>query len=165
MMTKLLMSILISFCLLSSCKKDNEITVLGPPQIENLKISRDTVPQDMIGFLENASVVSFDYINEFGQLGGATDLDTLVIEFIDTRLNFPINLKVYNGMDSPSISFINGNVSFSSNISGSCCIIDNQACRTWENTYQTVNHEITIVNQNNDLTNTLNFELTLNCGV
>jgi len=80
---KLILGFLVAFSF-HSCSNDDELPeepmIVGPPRIEQISLLSDTVFQDPGGLLAG-SLVSFDYINEFGTRGAPTDLDTLFFDY------------------------------------------------------------------------------------
>ncbi|MEM9821939.1 MAG: hypothetical protein AAF985_12740 [Bacteroidota bacterium] len=159
-----LLALGIGWLFFQSCGNDMEIpedpVVVGPPQIEQLSVDKDTVRQDPVNILEE-SRVCFNYINEFGMPGASTDMDTLDLEVIDLRNNFTNRFLLYNGLNISQVSFIDGKVSFRS--PGTCCIIDDEACMDWPGIFQTVDYEIVVTNSNGEVSNRLNYRLIVNC--
>lgn len=154
----------IFFVLIGSCKDDpiEEPPILGPPQIENFTVSQDTVPQDPNSFSSSFATISFDYINEFGELGAPTNQDTLLLTLIDLRFNDILPAyRLFNEMNLQNLSFTNGKVSLRS--PGTCCVIDNMACQNWEDTFQEVTYQLTVTNQEGEVTESMMYTLTIDC--
>ena len=106
---------LFSLLIIFSCKKDNRFEV--NPQIKNLTLSEDTLPQ---GLANPFMKIQFSYVNQFGEHGPSSSSDSLTIVIDDLR--FPSLMtrikNVYPG--DGSVDGENGDHEF--RFLTSCCV-------------------------------------------
>ena len=141
---------------------DDEIRKEVSPKVKRLMISMDTIDQDPIGLPNNRATISFQYFNEFGELGPLEDRDTLFVSLIDLRTSFEVDYILPNAVNTQYFSYQDGEVSIL--MPTSCCIVDPiPPYSPIDDTYQDVNYRMNVRTTKYEVPE-MSFGITIDCS-
>lgn len=111
------------------------------PSISEVSITKDTLIQSAASH-EDFFIFSFTFRNQFGELGFASDTDTIFLKFNDLRTDpaFTLPYHILKTPYAPLIQITDGKVDVQ--VSTTCCLFANNLPCTPADVFERITYEV-----------------------